>query len=133
MYVSKKVYQRHTFVHWLFYPTAGIVYGSNYSVTLGAGVSYLFGIGDAAGVFSSATLTYDAIAEGNVTVIGYGAAYSHSWSSAGSSIGMSIGVAGIGISFSANLEIIWCGNMLILGCIDLRGSDLKWTIKWNGT
>ena len=87
----------------MFYPTAGIVYGSNYSVTLGAGVSYLFGIGDAAGVFSSATLTYDAIAEG------YGAAYSHSWSSAGSSIGMSIGVAGIGISFSANFgdNMMW--------------------------
>lgn len=93
----------------MFYPTAGIVYGSNYSVTLGAGVSYLFGIGDAAGVFSSATLTYDAIAEGNVTVIGYGAAYSHSWSSAGSSIGLSIGVAGIGISFSANFgdNMMW--------------------------
>ena len=91
------------------YPTSGTVYGSNYSVTLGAGVSYKFGIADASGVFSSATLTYDAIAEGNVTAIGFGAAYSHAVTSGLSSIGISIGVSGVGISFSANLgnDLMW--------------------------
>ena len=92
------------------YPSTGTVYGSNLSVTVGAGVSYRFGIADTNGVFSSSTLTYTGIAEGNVTVIGYGAAYSHS--NGGSGFGISIGVAGVGVSFSATFgnSMMWQGS-----------------------
>ena len=55
-------------------------------------------------------MTYTGIAEGNVTVIGYGAAYSHS--NGGSGFGISIGVAGVGVSFSATFgnSMMWQGS-----------------------
>lgn len=91
--------------------SSGVIYSQSSSPTMGLGNEYKFGIPDGAGVISSATMAYTAIASGNETLFGYGAAYSHHTVSSGTGFGFSISSeGGITLSFTGYSEvdsIIW--------------------------
>ncbi len=90
------------------YPDSTHVYSSMKDTVIGAGVSYnIVTTTDYSTIFSSASLTYKATAQGNVTVYGYGAAYAHRTITGSVGFGLSIGKSGsIGISFTPNNNFV---------------------------
>lgn len=95
------------------YPDGSITYSSNYSQVYGLGITYQFGIStDQTTVFTEALISYTGVAQGNVTVLEYAAAYAHLTYSIGNSIGLSISSTGSSISFSvsAYYSLMWNGS-----------------------